>query len=153
MSTYPRSHHVAVDLGEQPLRPGHPAAADRRLPAGEQHQGQPERAAHRGERVTSVEVELVGALQRLHAVVALAEQIRRGGEPDEVVCGELICGGAGQPVVGRQPLAAAVGLTGPDQLFDYPHRAPVWPQRSAGALSQAAARFTAAERATIWRAT
>ena len=97
----PALHHVAVDLSEQPLRPGHPATADRRLPAGEQHQGQPECAAHRGKGVTGVEVELVGALQCLHAVVALAEQIRRGGEPDEVLGGELIWGGVGQPVVGR----------------------------------------------------
>jgi len=116
--------NVAVDLGEQPLRAGHPAAADRRLAAGEQHQGQPEPAAHRGERVTGVEVELVGALQCLHTIVAPAEQVRRGGKLVEVVGREHVRGGIGQPVVGRQPFAAVVGLAGSDQLLDHAHRTP-----------------------------
>ena len=147
----PALDHVAVELVEQPLRPGDPAAADRRLAAGEQHRGEPERAAHRGRYVTGVEVELVGALQSLHAVVAPAERGRPRWRAGRSRSGELVRGGDGQPVVGRQPLAPVVSLPGPDQLLDYAHRAP--PSNSVGVPGQAATWFTGAERATIWRAT
>ena len=65
---------VAVDLGEQPLRPGHPAAADAVSPLVSSTRASQNAHAHRGKRVTGVEVELVGALQRLDAIVAPAER-------------------------------------------------------------------------------
>ena len=114
--------HVVGDLGQQALAAPDPATRDGGLPGGEQGQRQPEGGTHGAEHVTGVVVHLVGALQRLDAVVVPAEQVGRGGQAHEVVAVEGGGSAAGQRVVGRHPVASLVGLSGLRQVVDHAHR-------------------------------
>jgi hypothetical protein len=110
------------------LGAGHPAAADRRFARVQQNQRQPERTPHRRECVVGVQMDLVGTLQRLNAVVLPTGQIRRRRDAREIVavqCGRVPAGLAktGQGLVGRHPLATLVSLASLEEVIDDTHRA------------------------------
>ena len=132
---------VSLDLVQQPLAPAHPAAADGGLAAG--HAGpspsqNAERAAASGSIL--VEVGLVGALQRLDAVVVATEEVRRGREPREVVGVQRRFVSLGERVVRRDPLPALVGLPSPGQIVDDAHARITRPRRIRRRGGHAAAR-------------
>ena len=78
-------HDVVRFLVEQPLAACDPPTRYGEFPGEQQHLSQPECAFGGVEWIRAVEVKLVGALQRLHAVVGPAGEIGRGCQVGEIV--------------------------------------------------------------------
>ncbi len=140
--------HIAVDLGEQALRPAEPPSADRRLSAGHQHVRQPERRPHGLKDRAGVKMHLVRALQRLHAVVAPADEIGGGGEPGEILGGQLVPRRVRQPIVGREPVASIVSRPRSQEIIHDTHASPPYKHRTQ-AFNVAGWRWAFRDRATI----
>ena len=110
---------------QQAVGAGKPATGLRKLLLVDQVEPEPERAPRGPPRIAALGMDLLGALQRLHALLDTAEEIRRGRQQLQILsCQRGRPVGQRQRGVGIRPRQPPGSLAAPRQLTVPAHRAP-----------------------------
>ena len=112
-----------ADALEDPSRAGEPAAGGSHVAAGEHPESEPERAAGGWRRVAPRQVLLVSPRPQVRAVGVLSDQVRRHGEPIEVLGLEVVLSIGGRELRVRVgPVLPTVRLPALIECFSHRHR-------------------------------